>query len=696
MTSDQTTQDGEATSVIPTQRSGGPTSSDGPAELDGLADPSDPASSDERSGAVKTSTVEAKAGETSAVETKAGETKIGETSAVELEEKAADGTSSEPDPEAPADQGERWSAFAPERSSRGRLAGLASRAGQVLSHEWTLAATASLVVAAAMTWPTLARLGERFPGSGAEPARQAWRLAWAGHALLHEPTRLWRSNAFFPDRHAFAFGDPLLGYAPLGVLGSGPAAAAARYSIVLVLCFALVSFGGYALVRQLGGSRAGAAVAAAALAYAPWRFGLVSQLDALSSGAILLSLAMLARGHGWSLRPRPAGSARSTSPVRPGWVLAGWLVAAWQLSLGFSLGLPFGYVLGGVFLVTIAVKLARGRLRVSRWLLSANLGGALVAGLVAAMLAVQYHMVVEEHPSAHPSVRALAAFSPPLRGLVTAPAQSWLWGQAHAGARADLARPAQMALLPGYFLIGLAVAGLVLSIWTRRQRIFLLLGLVASVVFTMGTAGPGSGHAGYLLLYWTLPGMSALRAPNLLIGWTTLLLALLAAGAVSALSQRLAAVAAAARIDGWAWRWLPRLALLPVVLVLLEGAPTYRHAPVSRPPVALGSVSGPILVLPSDDLIDRQVMLWSTDGFPQVVNGAADFTPRRLAELRDVTHSFPDRPSVGLLRELGVRTVIVLADQAAEAGYPQAVDGPVIEFGLSRRQTRNVVVYTLD
>jgi hypothetical protein len=55
---------------------------------------------------------------------------------------------------------------------------------------------------------------------------------------------------------------------------------------------------------------------------------------------IVLALAMLARGHGWSL----AHGYRSHQ-VRPRWALAGWFVAAWQISLGFGVGLAFFYVL---------------------------------------------------------------------------------------------------------------------------------------------------------------------------------------------------------------------------------------------------------------------------------------------------------------------------------------------------------------
>ena len=108
-----------------------------------------------------------------------------------------------------------------------------------------------------------------------------------------------------------------------------------------------------ARARHVRGVRAGPAAGrgpdrrrgrrGAATRYAPWLLAQAGHLHVLSNGGIPLALAMLARGHGWSLR-------HGYRPERrhDGWVVAGWLVAAWQLSLGFGIGLPFAYFLAGV------------------------------------------------------------------------------------------------------------------------------------------------------------------------------------------------------------------------------------------------------------------------------------------------------------------------------------------------------------
>jgi hypothetical protein len=183
-----------------------------------------------------------------------------------------------------------------------------------LIHEYALAIYGSLLLAVALTWPTLRYPLHTVPEDLGDPARQAWQISWIGHILLTHPQQLWQSNTFFPEPNSLAFGDSLLGYAPVGMLGDGPLAATLRYNILFVLAHALLAVGGYALVRQLGAGRTGAAVAAVAIAYAPWRLAQEGHLDIISAGGIPLALAMLAAG---SLAGQPRLLARSAVPRSP-------------------------------------------------------------------------------------------------------------------------------------------------------------------------------------------------------------------------------------------------------------------------------------------------------------------------------------------------------------------------------------------
>ncbi|MER7889124.1 hypothetical protein ABTX15_04800 [Micromonospora sp. NPDC094482] len=596
------------------------------------------------------------------------------------------GEAAKPDP---------WEAFgpAPERVLT-RPRRIVRAVGRSLVHEWTLATLGALALAVLMTWPTLRYPRYTLPQDYWDPSLQSWQMAWSGHILLTNPAQLWQSNTFFPELWSFAFSDTLLGYAPAGMIGSGPEDAVLRYNIMFVLAHALATLGAYALARQLGSGRMGAAVAGVSYAYAPWLLAQAGHLHVLSNGGIPLALAMLARGHGWSLR-------HGYRPERrhDGWIYAGWLVAAWQLSLGFGIGLPFAYFLGATVLVAAVTWYVRrtwfGAVRrpFGKRLVVANLvGGALFAG-VGLLMAIPYFTVTELHPYAERSVGDIAIFSPPASGFVTAPAESRVWGGLHEGARAALPWHPEMTLLPGFVLYALAAGGLIFSVWKLRHRLLLLAGVLAAMVLAMGTRFFG-GTFTYIPLFEHLPGWNGLRTPGRLMLWATLLLGLLAAGAVTALTDRVRELAAQ-RVPSWPGPWLRLATLLPLLLVTVEGLNTTPHPVVPAQPAAMRLVDGPLLVLPSNQSLDQHVMLWSTTHFQDVVNGGSGFTPRQLDDVRRVTQTFPDQTSIDYLRTLGVRNVVLLRDQLAGTPWEITVDAPVDSLGITREEIDGSVVYRL-
>ena len=548
------------------------------------------------------------------------------------------------------------------------------------------------MLAVLLTWPTLRYPLHTFPQDIWDPSRQAWQVSWAGHILITEPARLWQSNAFFPEGYSFAFGDSLLGYAPAGMLGEGPMAAVLRYNILFVLAHALLAIGGYALVRQLGAGRTGAVVAGVAFAYAPWRLAQEGHLDIISAGGIPLALAMLARGHGWSMRYGFRPNRRHA-----GWATAGWLVATWQISLGFSLGLPFAYTLAALIVIVAGTVLVR-RLRrrsvrpVLGWrLLVTDLLGTLIFAGVGALIALPYLRV----PDTGPSGTEIQFFSPPLRGLLIGPAESRIWGAAHAVPRESLAWPSEMALLPGFVLYALALVGLVFSVWRMWQRLLLLAAVVVSAVFTLGTTF-FDGRWTYLPLYGHLPASFGVRIPGRLMVWVTLLLVILAAGAVAEFVRR-AENFAAHRMPPWPGPWLRLATLVPLLLVLVETWNATAHPVAPAQPAAMRVVAGPMLVLPTAALTDQTVMLWSTSRFQQIANGGGGFAPQRQVDLRRAVATFPDAASVAYLRSLGVGTVLLLRAQVAGTPWERAGDVPVDALGIRREDLDdNSVIFRLN
>ncbi|MFF5289161.1 hypothetical protein [Paractinoplanes globisporus] len=567
-----------------------------------------------------------------------------------------------------------------------------------LRHEWTLATLGSVLLAVAMTWllppyasdliaagvkpATIGDPAHTIVGDGGDTAAQAWLVAWDGHAIRHGLRGLWDTNAFFPAKDGLALNDTLLGYAPAGLIGDGVTATILRYNILFVLTFALAFLGGYALVRQLGANRIAGAVAGAALAYAPWRYGHVGHLNILSTGGITLALAMLARGHGWSLT---RGYRREL--VRPGWAVAGWLVAAWQVSLGFGVGLPFVYMLAAACLTAAIAWLVRGRPPLPRRLVLSDLAGGLVFTAVTAYFAYAFQHIRELYPDVLRSWDYVSAFSPVPRSLLVAPGFSLPWGTLHTAGRTALGNADnEKALLCGFALYLLAFGGMFLSVWSVRQRLLLLAGTILGVLTALGTHGPT-----YHLLYQYVPGFDGARTPGRLILWPTILLAILAAGFVTALAQ----AAREATLPEWSATAVRVVTIPLLVLVLAEGMPDLAHVNEPVEPAAMARATAPLMVLPSDDGFDSTVMLWSTAGFPTMVNGVASYnTPDRQA-VRDVMQTFPSPGSLDLLRRHGIRSVVVVRDRVAGTPFEAAL-GVQTMPGVTRYEIGADVLFSID
>jgi hypothetical protein len=392
---------------------------------------------------------------------------------------------------------------------------------------------------------------------------------------------------------------------------------------------------------------------------------------------------MLARGHGWSL-------ARGYRPdrVRPGWALAGWFVAAWQISLGFGVGLAFFYVVVLVGVVGAGGWLVSGRPPVARRLVLTDLGGGLVFVLVSGYLARAYLRARDLYPEAQRSWDYVVLLSPPPRGLLVAPSSSLPWGTWHDGARTALGVGSnEKVLLCGVVLSALALAGLRVSRWTVRQRLLLAAGVVLGALLALGANGPL-----YRVLYLYVPGFNGSRTPGRLILWPTLLLGVLAAGTVTELARRVRRAALPEHA-----RRLALVVTVPLLLaVLVEGLPKLTYPDVAPPPDLMAVAPDPLVVLPTDDITDLTVQLWSTDRFPIMVNGASSITPAGRQAIRDLLATFPSAASVDALRGLGIRSVVVIRDRVRGTPYEAALtatpDGP----GVSRQDVGPDVLFTIE
>jgi hypothetical protein len=541
----------------------------------------------------------------------------------------------------------------------------------------------------------LADLGGTVAGNLGDPLYFAWQLSWVGHAIADHVPDFWTTNAFLRTPGNLAFTDTILGYLPVSLLtGPGQAGALAALNIAGFFANVLALCGGYALARALGAGVLGSVVAGIGVGLAPWRVEQAIHLNVVSTGGIALTLALLAYGHGWSLRHgwRP-------ERMHPWAVATGWGVACWQITVGFAIGVPFVYVLALVMALWGLGWLLGGRRRLPRRLLVADGVGGGVFLLVTGLLVQPYLRVLATNPASQRSEAMLPLFSPPWTGLRLSSDTSWFWGQRQLADRGTLFWPPEMIVSPGLVLAGLAVLGLFVSAWPLRRRFFLALATALATALTLGTQFWGGGSWTYLVLYRYLPGWDALRTPGRLIVWVTFGLALLAAGFLARLADMVAArmrrpdAEAVGRVAAAAGA---AALVVPIGLVAADDWGGPRHWPVATAPVRVSSLPAPIMFLPSDQIGDYHLMLWTTDGFPTLANGNSGFNPPQQQQLRTATKTFPDAASVAALRAKGIRTVVVVRSRAAGTVWAKAADKPVAGLGIGRLDLGDAVVYALN
>jgi hypothetical protein len=220
-----------------------------------------------------------------------------------------------------------------------------------------------------------------------------------------------------------------------------------------------------------------------------------------------------------------------------------------------------------------------------------------------------------------------------------------------------------------------------------RQRVLLGVGTAVGAVLALGANGPL-----YKVLYLYVPGFDGSRTPGRLILWPTLLLGVLAGGMVTELARR---VRRAARPEH-AGRLALVITVPLLVAVLAEGLPRLNHPDVPAAPELMSVAPDPLIVLPTDDITDLHVQLWSTDRFPMMVNGASSINPAEHQAVRDLMRTFPSSASIDRLRDLGIRSVVVVRDRVTGTPFEGALSASTDGLGITRQDVGPDVLYMIE
>jgi hypothetical protein len=558
---------------------------------------------------------------------------------------------------------------------------------------WVILAGVGLAVL--VTWPLVLHMGSRISPDLGDPVRTAWQVAWVGHAMLHDPLHLFDSNAFYPHPLSLAFSDSLLGYGPAAFFGSGTVAALVRYNLLFLFAWSLAFIGCYLLARELGLRKLGAAAAGAAFAYAPYRVTEAGHLHVISSGGIALALFLLLRGY-----------RRSSTAL----VVAGWLVSAWQISLGFTLGLQFAYLMAVLALIAAIWWLRARRPALPRRLVILTCLGILAVGAVTAYEARPYLKISHDYPSAKRSIREVENYSSGPAALISASSENRVWGGVTAGAREHVHSKNEDVFFAGGLILLLALIGLAAPQYTRRLRVGLAVGVVVCSVLALGLGLTGAGYP-YRLLYDYAPGWNGVRVPGRIFTLGTLFFALLAGAGGQLLSSRLGGLFSrhgrrlAKRVSAAGAG--AAVGVVIVIGIVGEGAGHMAHPLVPQPARAEIGLRGPVFDLPTDGALDRVWQYFSTDGFYDIPIGNSTFDMPSVDDLRGGMHNFPDRGSVEKLRYYGINTVVLHTVIPKElppehgAVIPEppnplaAAAKPVAGLGITRRQVGSIVIYKI-
>jgi hypothetical protein len=589
--------------------------------------------------------------------------------------------------------------------------------------EIALVTLSGLLLAILTSWPLVLHMSSRIAPDLGDPVRTAWEIAWVGHAMLHDPLHLFDSNAFYPHPLSLAFSDSLLGYGPTAFFGSGTVAALVRYNLLFLWVWSLCFVAAYLLARELGLRRLGGAAAGIAFAYAPYRVTEAGHLHVISSGGFVLAMFLLLRGYRHGSRKL---------------VLAGWLVSAWQVSLGFTLGLQYCYLLIVLALLVLfywwrgrltpgvawarspadpsepaGTQRTRGAL-IPRRLLAVTLIGVAILGAVAVYQARPYLKVADEYPTAKRTLVEVETYSSGPAALLSASSENRVWGGITEGMREEVNSKNESVFFPGGLILALALIGLAAGAYTRRLRLGLVAGIVVCSVLAMGFGLTGAGYP-YRLLYDYAPGWDGVRVPGRIFTLATLFYALLAGAGLQALVAWIPGLLT--RLRTWSAKRLlgvRSLTAAPAVIgvvaligLLGEGAGHLGHPLVPQPVKAEVGLPGPLLDLPTDGALDRIWQYFSTDGFYKVPIGNSTFDLPAVDDLRGGMNGFPDRASVEKLRYYGIRTVVLHA--VLPKGLPPehgnvlpnppdpaaAAKRPITGLGITRRKVGTTFIYEI-
>jgi hypothetical protein len=93
---------------------------------------------------------------------------------------------------------------------------------------------------------------------------------------------------------------------------------------------------------------------------------------------------------------------------------------------------------------------------------------------------------------------------------------------------------------------------------------------------------------------------------------------------------------------------------------------------------------------------NRRYVLWSTDGYPKIVNGRSSLNPQYTRRVIRKEEAFPDPRAVELLQRLGVKSVVLHTNRTGGTPWQDAARKPIRGLPLTRSRDGDLLVYEIQ
>lgn len=465
----------------------------------------------------------------------------------------------------------------------------------------------------------------------------AWTLAWDAHALL-SATPLFDANMFFPQTGALGWAEHHLGIgifaSPVYALTHDPVYS---YWCIWLAAFVLNGLAMQALAYRITKDELSAFCAGLVYAFAFFRMHHAhGHVQMLWTWAMPLALAALDR---WVERPSPGRAALLTLLVLLQ-ALSGWYLAA-DLALLLLVAAPF-VLAGRAFTTRHAVTAVT----------AVAVGLPVLLWFVGPYTQLPGNSLAEVRGN---SADLASYLVPPLNTLLgrwvaahTALTPRWIWGE--------------QTLYLGMAALALGALG-VWWVIGKRHRLALAAVVTGGLALAL-SFGPGAGLAPFDL-FAKIPAMGLLRAPARFALLVIFAQAIFVAAGVAWLRARwrtAGTIVAAA---------LAAVALAESYVVDFPGGTPPRE-PVPAVYTRLATLPrGPVLSLPTyrfapDNFREADYLLFSTAHWYPIVNGFGRHEPPGHMARMQTLMRFPAPEALALLRQLGVRYVVLHPSRASE------------------------------